>query len=443
MIKTEQNSAPENQSASPAARADEARVAYILLWFPKPSETFIFREVLKLWELGLPVKVFALYGEVKKELSPEMAAISSKVERLGIPYLAQAPSEVAYWLRRNPRETVQLFREVLFRRWSCLEVAGESIWAFLGGLSLARRFMEQRIDHIHADWANGPATAAWVASRLTGIPFSFTGRAGDIFPQDGALREKIRDCAFVRTDVKNNVDYLASFANGQTDKIRLIYASFTLRDFKQAPVEMQPPYRLLALGRFVRTKGFDVLLHAARILKDSGLPFHLTIAGSGPRGPSLKLLCGRLELGDCVSFPGFVTHDRVSDLFAASDVFVMPSVVHKSGDRDGIPNVLVEAFVHGVPVVATDVSGIKEIVIDQETGLLIPERDPGAIAQAIKSMTGDRRKALSMAEKGKALVLKQFDPEENGRQLFNLFWRAAHNGRDSLSGATKDAGGPR
>lgn len=440
MTKTEPNTAPGNQSASLAPRADDARVAYILLWFPKPSETFIFREVLKLWELGLPVKVFALYGEVRKELSPEMAEISGKVERLGIPYLAEVPSEVAYWLRKKPRETVRLFREVLFRRWSCLEVAGESIWAFFGGLRLARRFLEQGIEHIHADWANGPATAAWVASWLTGIPFSFTGRAGDIFPQDGALREKIRDCAFVRTDVKNNVDYLAGFANGQTDKIRLIYASFTLRDFKQAPVEMQPPYQLLALGRFVRTKGYDVLLHAARIMKDSGLPFHVTIAGSGPRGPSLKLLSRQLELDDCVSFPGFVTHDRVSELFATSDVFIMPSVVHKSGDRDGIPNVLVEAFVHGIPVVATDVSGIKEIVINEETGLLIPERDPEAIALAIRTMIGDRERALAMAERGKALVLKQFDPEENGRQLFHLFLQAANNGRSSLSGATKGSG---
>ncbi|MBM4327394.1 MAG: glycosyltransferase family 4 protein [Deltaproteobacteria bacterium] len=442
MIKNEPSTAPGNQSASLAAPADKARVAYVLLWFPKPSETFIFREVLKLWELGLPVKVFALYGEVKKELTPEMAVVSSRVERLGIPYLAQAPSEVAHWLRRKPRETVGLFREVLFRRWSCLEVAGESIWAFFGGLRLARRFLEQGIEHIHADWANGPATAAWVASRLTGIPFSFTGRAGDIFPQDGALSEKIRDCAFVRTDVKNNVDYLASFANGQTDKIRLVYASFTLRDFKQAPVEMRPPYRLLALGRFVRTKGFDVLLHAARIMKDSGFPFHLTIAGSGPRGPSLKLLCRQLGLGDCISFPGYVTHDRVSELFAASDVFVMPSVVHKSGDRDGIPNVLVEAFAHGVPVVATDVSGIKEIVINEETGLLIPERDPEAVAEAIRAMIRDREKALEMAEKGKALVLKQFNPEQNGRQLFDLFLQAANKRRDSVSGATKVSGGP-
>src|SRR5512139_1168865 len=175
------------------------RIAYILLWFPKPSETFIFREVVNLWRMGFPIKVFALYGELTEQLSPEMAEVSPRVERLGRPWMKTAARDVAYWRRCKPDVTTDLFRTIPFRKWSSFELAGENIWAFFCGFTLARRFEEQNIEHIHAPWANGPATAAWVASKLTGIPFSFMGRACDIFPPDGALAEKIRDSAFVRT----------------------------------------------------------------------------------------------------------------------------------------------------------------------------------------------------------------------------------------------------
>ena len=186
-------------------------MAYILLWFPKPSETFIFREVVNLWKMGVPIKVFTLYGELTEQLSPEMAEVSPRVERLGRPWMKTVHRDIAYWWRRDPHVTAELFRTIPLRKWRSFEVGGENIWSFFCGFTFARRFEEQHIEHIHAPWANGPATAAWVASRLTGIPFSFMGRAVDIFPPDGALEEKIRDSAFVRTNPKVNVEYLRGY----------------------------------------------------------------------------------------------------------------------------------------------------------------------------------------------------------------------------------------
>ena len=139
--------------------------AFISLWFPKPSETFVFREVMALIERGLPLSVFTLYGELTKDLSPEMAAYSPRVERLGLPYLAGAAGEVLYWYKRRPALVRRLWGQVPLRRWSSLEQAGENLWAFLCGFRLARRFEEERMGHIHAAWAGGPATAAWVAAR--------------------------------------------------------------------------------------------------------------------------------------------------------------------------------------------------------------------------------------------------------------------------------------
>jgi len=158
--------------------------AYILLWFPKPSETFIFREVINLWNMGLDLKVFSLYGEITKGLSPEMQAVSPRVERLGIPFLKSATLDLLYWWKQDRRLVAELFRTVPVRRWGGFEKGGENLWAFLAAFRLARRFRKEGIEHIHAPWANGPATAAWISSRLTGIPFSFTARAWDIYPPD-------------------------------------------------------------------------------------------------------------------------------------------------------------------------------------------------------------------------------------------------------------------
>ena len=397
------------------------RIAYVLLWFPKPSETFVFREVVSLWKMGLFIKVFTLYGEWKKHLSPEMRAVSSNVERLGIPFLKRAVKDLVYWRKRNPEMVSWLFRTVPVRKWRSFEVGGENTWSFFCGFTLARRFQEEGIEHIHAPWANGPATAAWVASKLTGIPFSFSGGSSDIYPPDGALTEKIRDSLFVRTNNMASIGYLQGFTNGNSNKVHFIHNGIPLERYAEAPVLMIPPYRLLALGRFDRIKAFDVLILACRILKDSGLSFHLTLAGDGPRKLIFKHLAWRLGLNGLISFPGFIPYDRVSELFSSADVFVMSSAVHSSGERDGIPNVIMEALVHRVPVVATDVCGIPEVIRNNVTGLLVPQRNPSALANAIVRMVGNRDSALEMAERGRSLVLRQFETERNHTKILNLY----------------------
>lgn len=404
--------------------AELPRIAYILLWFPKPSETFIFREVMNLWKMGLPLNVYALYGELKKHLSPEMQSVTHRVKRLGILYLKDVIREVLYWLHRDRATVIGLFRQVPIRPWRSLEVAGENLWAFLAGFKMARLFEQDRIDHIHAPWANGPATAAWVASELTGIPFSFTGRAVDIFPPDGALKEKINHCSFVRTNPNVNVEHLRQFAGSEADKIHVVYDGYPLRVFQNAPVNMRPPFRILAIGRFARFKGFDVLIRAAGIMKDFGLNFQITLAGSGVRGVFLKGLAHRLGVRKHIRFPGYVTHEKVTELFQKADVFVVPSIIHKTGERDGIPNVMVEALLHRLPVVATDVAGIGEVIRDGETGFLVRQKDPKVLADAILRMTRDRTAALKIAERGRQFVLCKFDPETCHREVFKLFIEA-------------------
>jgi len=264
-----------------------------------------------------------------------------------------------------------------------------------------------------------------VASHLTGIPFSFTGRSYDIFSPDSLLPEKIRDAHFVRCESMAIIDHLKNLTGESNGKYRLTYNGVPLTPQGLAPVLMQPPYRLLGLGRLVEKKGFDLLISACRILKDAGVDFHLTLAGGGPQERQLKRLVRELDLSSQVSFPGFISYDRVAEQFCSADVFIMPCKVDSTGNRDGLPTVILEALLHRVPVIAADIAGVGEVVENGVTGLLIPPRQPQVIAAAVLQMVRNREAALSMAERGRSRVHQDFNPEHNHRRVLELFREAS------------------
>lgn len=353
-----------------------------------------------------------------------MESVSDQVVRFGLAYLKNAGQDFWYWLRKEPRTLGYLFKTLFFKPWYGFEKTGENYWALICALGLARRLSPKKIDHIHAPWAGGPATTAWAASHLTHIPFSFTARAWDIYPPDGLIMEKIRDAVLVRCETDYNRKHLASIVPGEVAKMHVTYNGLPLKVEKEAPVAMAPPYRLLAAGRFVPKKGYEYLLRACKILKEDGLDFHLTLVGDGVLRKKLEKLSRQLNIDHLTTFTEFIRHDRIASYFKASDIFIMPSVVHKTGDRDGIPTVILEALAHRLPVIATEVSGIPEIIESSVTGFLIPEKNPPAIATAVKKMLHDRTAAIKMAKQGRSRVLRQFEPIKNHRKVASLYTQA-------------------
>ncbi|MFZ5427243.1 MAG: glycosyltransferase [Thermodesulfobacteriota bacterium] len=396
------------------------RTAYVTLWYPKPSETFVVGEVAGLRTLGMDVTVHTLYGKLCRNVGKDMAAKCGGVERLGIRSIPRGFSALNWWRSNEPELFRKTVRKVLGRFWRDLEQTGENIWGFFAGCQLARTFKREGVTHIHAGWANGPATAAWTASLLTGIPFSFTGRAGDIYPPDGALEDKIADAAFVRTDAAFNLDYVKSFTQDRKDRVHLVRNMLSWDVPPPAEVPMRSPVRLAAIARFVKTKGLDVLLDACALLKRQGMDFRVTLAGSGTMEMPLRAQARKLGIADKVSFPGFILHKDVPALLSAHDILVMPSKIARTGDRDGLPTVIMEALVSRVPVIATNVGGISEVVRDGETGFLIPQKDPEALAAAIRRMAADRENAVRMAENGKRVVLDLYDTARNSRLFHDL-----------------------
>lgn len=401
-------------------------IAFVLLWFPLSSETFIFREICALRSMGMSIGVYTLYGKSLKGCSEKMREYSGPVCRLGVKSIFKIGAAFFRALKKEPRKVVRLMRKGLFRRMRNLESLGENIWSFMAGFYLAEKFRADHIQHIHSGWANGPATAAWVASRMSGIPFSFTGRAGDIYPEDGILREKAADALFIRTNNAANTHWLSSFCPpDQQSKVKLVYNSFSFSN--KAPrgkSSFKAPYRILAVGRFVRTKGFPELLTAMARLRRENFPVELTLVGDGAWRGRIERLRSRLRLETCVHMTGFVPNDALAKHMAEHDVLVVPSVVHGNGDRDGIPNVIMEALSLELPVVATDVCGINEVIRNGKTGLLVPQRDPRKLAEAIRKMLGDDAAATRMARAGCRLVARMFDSRANSEKLRSLYCQA-------------------
>jgi glycosyltransferase involved in cell wall biosynthesis len=397
------------------------QVAYILLWFPEPTQTFILDEVNTMSRMGLEVTVHTLYGPLNPVRVSGMAPPLAPIKGLGLASLGTLLKDLIHLKRHWGPRAAAFLTQVLIRRWRSLETAGEACWAALAGVHLARRFLADGIDHIHAPWANGPATAAWVASHLSGIPFSFCAHAHDIYPPDGALREKISAAALVRVISEVNRRHLLSVAPEAGEKLVTIHYGMPLQAVSAPPPPPGPPHQLLALGRLVPKKGFPVLLKACRHLLEQGVDFHLTLAGDGPQRPELLSLIRRYRLADRVTLPGFVPHREVSGLFQQAHLFLMPCVIAATGDRDGLPNVILEAMAHAVPVVATDVSGISEAVLPGKTGWLVPPDDSQALAQAVKEALAHPAEARRRAVAARELVGQRFDSVTNYGRLKACF----------------------
>ncbi|RJR38643.1 MAG: glycosyltransferase [Deltaproteobacteria bacterium] len=413
---------PAGTSLSPVSAPDTAspRVAYLLLWFPEPSQTFILDEVNTLCRLGLEVKVYTLYGPRPSQRLAGMAPALAPVERLGIASLGTLVLDLLRLLRDRRPLARRVLAETLVRKWRRLETAGEALWATLAGLHLGKRLQAAGFQHLHAPWADGPATAAWVASRLSGIPFSCAAHARDIYPPDGALREKLAAASFIRAISRINRDFLAACEPAAADKIAVIHlgAPLKLRPGPRRPP--RAPYQLLSIGRMVPKKGFPILLEACRELAARGVDFHLILAGDGSQRRELVELAQGYGLSGRVHFPGFVPHGQVPRLFLRADLFIMPSIIAPSGDRDGIPTVIMEALAHEVPVVSTCVSGIPEIVLPGKTGWLAPPGDAKALAGAVMEALSDPEEARRRGRAGKELVAREFDSEKNYGRLKEL-----------------------
>ena len=290
-------------------------------------------------------------------------------------------------------------------------------------LAVARLAHEHGVTHLHAHFGSLATTVARLAGRLAGLPYSFTAHAKDIFHEDvdeADLARKLADAHHVVTVSDYNLDHLRTRFPAQTSRLRRVYNGLELDRFPFVPsARGAGPLRVAAVGRLVEKKGFDLLLLAVARLRAEGADLVLDVAGDGPLAAPLAALSTDLGLDDVVTFRGPTAQHEVTALLQASDVFVAPCVVGADGNADGLPTVLLEAMASGVLCIASDVTGIPEVVHDG-TGLLVATGDVTALVDALRTVADPAFDAQPLVEAARALVETSFDSHRLAADLAAL-----------------------
>lgn len=408
-------------------------LAYILLWYPLFTQPFIYREVEGLRE-ELPLEIYTLYGKNLRHCSQDMKENANRVRSYGFKELLSLFYETGRAFITRPIKTGKLFKNTCLNRWASLEIFGENLWAFGVGIKLARQFKEDGIDFIYAPWPRGTATAAKIASHLTNIPFAMAVRGDNLEPADPDLEAKLESAFLVRANNKADKKRIENFGSKSAEnKTRLVYNALSLPPDNDANVTginkrlTDGTLKILAVGRFDVTKGFDILIKACAILKEKRIPFKLTLVGGGGRlmglgklEKELRHLRKSLNLENEIDLPGFMSHDQLPNLLREHDIFAAPCVIHNSGRRDGIPNTVIEAMAFGMPVIVSNIHALPEIVRNNETGLTVEPQNPQALADAIIWMKDHPDSARTMGKNGQSFVYEMFDAKQNSKKLADI-----------------------
>lgn len=399
----------------------------ILKGFPRISETFISNEILAMEHRGLDIVIFSLRQPRESFSHKNVKDIKASVTYLP-QYILPSWKELFTWnaklsLLKGCRY-FGLLLEAVKRSFTLSSPLTPTIRHFLQAGYLAQRYLSNgSVSHLHAHFAHTPTSVALFASELTAIPFSFTAHAKDIYTSHPMkLRHKISKARFVVTCTEYNRRYLMEIADGLTTPIYTIYHGIDLSRFPFGTKPPDPPpFRIISVGRLVQKKGYDDLLKALSILKYENFPFEFLHVGDGELKESIYRLAERLNLLDKIRFLGTVTQEELLPLYRKSHVFVLASKVASNGDRDGLPNVILEAMALGIPVVSTDISAIPEAIQNGRTGILVPPDNPRELAGAIKKVLSDSPGTAAMTMEARKFVEKHFDSRIWLSRLYQLF----------------------
>ena len=420
-------------------------IVYIFEHHPGLAQTFLKREITELMRQGLRVEIHSLWRTRlgAPALEPDASAFP-EYDQLTIHYfgwweavrlIVALPRE---W-RRDPallRDGWRLLRRYRPRALGNLIV---NVWAAVFAVCRARQFRQTRPDLIHGVWATGPATAAAILSRLCGIPFSVGTDGYDVYERGGDpfLEPKLRAAKFVQANFQANVVHLRQ----RVPQANVLLARRGLDRLPPAAKHTRAPgpIRLLSVARLTLKKGLVHQLAACALLKQWGLSFEARVIGSGALHRRLRREIKALGLADVVTLGGGQHYEQVQEAYRWADIFWHTGIVDAHGNRDGLPNVIPEAFAYQLPVVSGNVPGATEAVIHEVTGLVVDATDHLALATAVRRLMEDEPLRRRLGENGRHWVEKHFQVSENAGILAQAFRAAARTQDRSANVKTENA----
>ena len=412
-------------------------VVFVLKGYPRLSETFIAQEILALEQRGLEILIVSLRHPTDSKTHPIHQLIHSAL--LYLPeYLYQEPGRVwRGWLRSRRCLGYRTAR----RAWLAdlrRDPTPNRIRRFGQALVLAAELPEN-VNHLHAHFLHTPASVARYAALIMGLGWTVSAHAKDIWTVPAwEKRAKLAEAVWVVTCTEAGRGHLAGLAPRQ-NKVALCYHGLDLERFPAAPPrssrsdgsDPENPVALLSVGRLVAKKGYEDLLEALALLP-TGLEWRFVHIGGGPLRNALLHQAVRLGLSRKIEWRGALAQPDVLESYRQADLFVLASRVTKDGDRDGLPNVLVEAQSQQLACVATDVSGIPELIEKGVTGLLVPPDDPVRLSQAISTLVRDPARRAAMGAAGERRVHSNF-AMQSGIDVLAMRFRLLLANRQAIS----------
>ncbi len=395
------------------------RIAYVVKRYPRFSETFIVNEILAHEAAGWSLDLFSLRPPVDTHFQDLISRV-----RAPLTYLSDGQVKAAdLWSAlKKARGLLKVRPEVLP---TILE--SENVLDAYCGVQLAVQCRQNDITHIHAHFASSAANVARVASLLTGIPFTMTAHAKDIFHESvdrEDLIRKLRSASHTFTVSDFNLKFLRTEYPDASENIVRLYNGIHLNDFPYRPAAERPS-RIVAVGRFVEKKGFDSLLLACKELQTRGIDFTCQLVGGGEQESKLQSMVEQLQLQDCVQLVGPQPQRVVKELIQEAAVMAAPCVHGEDGNRDGLPTVLLESMALGTPCISTAVTGIPEVVRHDHSGLIVPEQSPGELADALQLMLTNPELRLRYAQAARRIIEQDFDIARNASRQREFFERSS------------------
>ncbi len=399
------------------------RYAIIVSRFPKLTETFVLQELQGLEDRGLDFELYSIIHESPEQMQPEAADLDRRAN-----YIQWRSLEVVraqwHWLRRSPGRYLRTWWLAWRTAFGSRDALVRTPLLVCLAAAMARRMTDQGVQRVHSHWATYPTTCALLIEELAGIPFSFTGHAHDIFIDRVGLQTKVDRAGAVLTCTDHGRGILIDEATDPARAartVRLIHHGVRLQLFAQLPFRERSEaevFAVVCVAALQEYKGHRYLFAAMAELQRTGTPCRLVCIGDGELRTSLVELAGRLGID--VDFLGRQPSERVREELAGADCFALASIQLDSGWMDGIPNVCVEAMAMGRPVVASSLPGIRELVIDGETGLLATSRDPADLARQLRRIATEPDLAERCVAGGRAKVESEHDCVSNLDEVMSI-----------------------
>jgi len=402
--------------------AQPRRIGYVVSRFPQLSETFILREMDALEQEGWRISLFPLLTASAEVVHPAAVPWLSRARALPVLSLSVLMAN-SRALAKGPSSYLRLWCAVLCGYAGQPRSLVRALALVPSCVHLAEVVRRQRVPQLHAHYATYPLLACWVVHQLVGTPYSVTIHAHDIFTGTPMLARKLHAATAVVVISEYNRDFLIREVDRDLhDRTTVIRCGVDVSQYagEHPAAAADGPLRVLCVGSLQEYKGQVHLVEACRLLVERGRAVHCVLVGGGPDGSALRRHIEEAGLEGIVELAGPRPQDEVTKLMRSADVYVQPSVIAADGQMEGIPVALMEALASGLPVVASALSGVPELVRDGETGWLVEPGDARVLASALEELMRRPDEAAVRARAGRSLVVTDYDLHSNVRRLSRL-----------------------